>query len=126
MAGGIHAPEQPGGWAEKYIEKLSRDMEDIRGMEGRLSGQINDLNGRMTGQINELNGRMTSQISEMNGRMTSQISDLNGRMNTMIDRFSAKLDDNTRHINNLSITIAVIIGVEVISAVIAITSLIRN
>lgn len=94
MAGGTHTQEQSSiNWAEKYIERLSQDMEQIRGMEGRLTGQIDDLNGRM---------------------------------NTMIDSFNNKLDDNTKHINNLVITMAIGVGVAVISAVIAIASLIRS
>ena len=48
------------------------------------------------------------------------------KMKNAIDSFNNKLDDNTKHINNLVITMAIGVGVAVISAVIAIASLIRS
>lgn len=44
-------------WAEKYIEKLSRDMEEIRGMEGRINSKIDNLQERI-----DANGRRTQNL----------------------------------------------------------------
>lgn len=57
MAGGTHAPEQQVNWAEKYIENLSRDMEEIRGMEGRINSKIDNLQERI-----DANGRQTQNL----------------------------------------------------------------
>ena len=78
MAGGVHSPDQPINWAEKYIERLSRDMEYIRGMEGRITGQINELNGRMNAMQTDLQGR--------------------------IDRLDDKIGGNEKHIRVMALT----------------------
>ena len=57
MAGGAHTPNQPINWAEKYIEKLSHDIEDIRGMEGRINSKIDNLQERI-----DANGRQTQNL----------------------------------------------------------------
>ena len=38
---------EPVNWAEKYIERLSKDMEELRGMEARLTERI-DANNKQT------------------------------------------------------------------------------
>lgn len=83
MAGGLHTQSQePINWAEKYIERLSDDMNEIRGMEGRL----------------------TNQISDVNNRLTSQISEVNNRMNVMIDSFNQKTSNTERHVSIFALT----------------------
>ena len=48
MAGGVHLNGvQEINWVEKYIDKLSKDMEEIRGMETRLTERINESNRHM-------------------------------------------------------------------------------
>jgi len=48
MAGEAHLNGvQEINWVEKYIDKLSRDMEEIRGMETRLTERINESNRHM-------------------------------------------------------------------------------
>ena len=61
MAGGTHAPEQPINWAEKYIEKLSRDMEDIRGMEERINSKFDNMQSDLQGRI-DANGKQIQNL----------------------------------------------------------------
>ena len=104
MAGGTHA----GGlnevnWVEKYIDRLSEDMKDIRGMETRMNGRFDELDNRM----NEIN------------------DGLNNRMNEMRDGLNNKIDENSRHINNLVLAMVVGVGVAVVSAVISLSALLK-
>ncbi len=96
MAGGVHKAEKPPSavnWEEKYMERLASDMNELRGMEARL----------------------TNQIAEVN-------SNMNNRMNILIDSFTVKIDNNTKHMNNLVITMVIGICVAVVASVIALMS----
>ena len=69
MAGGIHAPEQPINWAEKYIEKLSRDMEDIRGMESRINGKFDTMQNKFDGKFDTMQNKINSMQMDLQGRI---------------------------------------------------------
>lgn len=73
MAGAISAStHEPINWAEKYIERLSRDMEELRGMESRLSLKIDDVNKSLTARIDDVNKSLTERI-DTNNKQTQNI-----------------------------------------------------
>ena len=111
MAGGTHA----GGlnevnWVEKYIDRLSEDMKDIRGMETRMNGRFDELNNRM---------------NEMNDGLNNRMNEMNNRMNEMRDGLNNKIDENSRHINNLVLAMVVGVGFAIVSAVISLSALLK-
>jgi len=97
MAGGTHA----GGvseinWVEKYIERLGEDMQNIN--------------------------RELKEIRGMEARINSR---MDTRINSMQDNFNGKFDEVSRHMNNLVLAMTLGIGVAVVSAVIAVVSVLR-
>ena len=64
MAGGTNPQnlsQPPVHWEEKYIERLSRDMEGIRGMESRINSKIDNLQIDLQGRI-DANNKQTQNL----------------------------------------------------------------
>ena len=69
MAGAMRENlNQPINWVEKYIERLSRDMEELRGMEGRLTAKIEANNAK----IDNINQQLTERI-DANNKQTQNL-----------------------------------------------------
>ena len=70
MAGGTQVLQnnsnQTINWAEKYIERLAKDMEELRGMEGRLTERIETVNKDLTERIDSVNKELTQRIDTSN------------------------------------------------------------
>jgi len=90
--------------------------------------------GTHAGGVSEINwvekyierlGEDMQSIRGMEERMNTRFDDLNNRMNSMQDNFNSKFNETSRHINNLVLTMTVGIGVAVVTAVIAIVSVLR-
>ncbi len=74
MAGGTHA----GGlnevnWLEKYIDRLSEDMKDIRGMETRMNGRFDELNNRMNEMRDGLNNKIDENSRHINNLVLAMV-----------------------------------------------------
>ena len=93
MAGGTHTQDmrQPVNWAEKYIERLSRDMEELRGMEARLIAKIDANN------------------AEINERIDTNIAKLDAKIDANNKELTERIDANNKQTQNL--VLAMIIGI---------------
>lgn len=57
--------QEPINWAEKYIDRLSRDMEELRGMESRLTAKIDGNNRELTARIDSNNKQLQNIVIAM-------------------------------------------------------------
>ena len=118
MAGASHAggnPPEQINWAEQFLVKLSRDMDEIKGMETRLLDRMDRMDSRMNRMNSELNGR----IDQVNSRMNQMNDELNNRMNQMNNELNAKIDSSNKHSQILSVTMMIGILAAILTIVIA-------
>ncbi|MBO6178739.1 MAG: hypothetical protein J6O04_06175 [Selenomonadaceae bacterium] len=79
-----NATVEPINWAEKYIERLAKDMEEIRGMETRLTNKIDIFNQDLTAKINAVDLRLTEKLEANNRHLTERIDSNNKQTQNLV------------------------------------------
>ena len=92
-------------WQDKYIDKLSKDMDCISGMEHRLMDYIDRSFAKLDNRIDKLELRMES----MDIKHNSELRDVK----TNIEVLREKIEANNKHTQNL--VTATIVGIGAIS-----------
>ena len=79
-----NAASEPINWAEKYIERLAKDMEEIRGMESRLTNKIDLFNQGLSEKISAFDARFTEKLETNNRHLTERMDASNKQTQNLV------------------------------------------
>ena len=96
-------------WQEKYIDKLDRDIGEIKTSFSDTEKRIGDTVDRAVNQMNQNVSQVLGELREKDNQRHTEFLHIQTAMTQLGDTLDTKLDETNKHVNNISI--ATIIGI---------------